>query len=140
MTYLHGWRRAEYLRYIRRTIVETQMVQPFARTCLIVVFLASGGRCGLAEEASQPPIAQEIALTGVGITDDRLTLQKLSALPAVEKEVSFMTSKGEQKGRFRGPLVWTVLRDIGQFASSADHSELKRTFAVVGSDDYEIVF
>jgi hypothetical protein len=120
--------------------LERFMVKAFARVGLVAFCLACGGVWSLAQEPLQPASAQEIVLTGTGVAQTKLTLEKLAALPAVEMDIAFMTSKGEQKGHFKGPLVWTVLKELGHLDAGADHRELKRTFAVLGRDGYEIVF
>lgn len=84
--------------------------------------------------------AAGIRLSGAGVRETVLTRQALAALPAVELNVAFQTSKGDQRGRYKGPLLWTVLTELGKLDREGHHPELKRSFTVTGSDGYAIVF
>lgn len=91
----------------------------------------------LAQDATPPP---GITLSGTGIAVSHLTPDSLAALPQLSMDVSFMTSKGEQKGRYEGVLLWDVLKQAKLLEGIDHNAELKRTFEVTGSDGYVIAF
>lgn len=90
-----------------------------------------------AQDAARPP---GIALSGMGVAVTQLTPDSLAALPPVAVDVSFMTSKGEEKGRFEGVLLWDVLKRAKLLEGIEHNAELRRTFEVKGSDGYAIAF
>jgi hypothetical protein len=56
-------------------------------------------------------------------------------------EVSFMTKKGMETGRYKGVLLWPVLQEKGLAKLAGDHHEdLAHTFLVTASDGYKIAF
>lgn len=84
--------------------------------------------------------APPIHLSGSGVTEMEITRQALSELPAVELDVSYQTSKGEQKGRYGGPPLWAVLTELGKLKVEGGYPELRRSITVTGSDGYAILF
>lgn len=96
------------------------------------VYLAAGAAA--AQEA--PPIR----LSGSGVTEVEITREALSGLPAIELDVSYQTSKGERRGRYGGPTLWTVLTELGKLEIEGRHPELRRSITVIGSDGYAILF
>lgn len=90
-----------------------------------------------AQEEAQPP---GIALSGMGVAVSQLTPQSLADLPPVAMDVAFKTSKGEEKGRFEGVLLWDVLKRAKLLEGIGHNAELRRTFEVKGSDGYVIAF
>jgi hypothetical protein len=69
-----------------------------------------------------------------------LTFDELSKLPAVEQDVRFQTSKGEESGHYKGPLLWSVFEARGIADLPGHNEQLKHSFVVEGSDGYRIVF
>lgn len=92
---------------------------------------------------SLPAIAQDrfaVELVGVGQQAIALTPDTLNALPVVEMDVTFQTSKGPSSGHYKGVLFWDVLKANNAFEGVEHNAELKRTFTVLASDDYAIAF
>ena len=63
--------------------------------------------------ASPAQDAAKIELRGNVVTATSLTMESLSKLPRVEEEITFQTSKGEEKGRYAGVLLWDLLQENG---------------------------
>lgn len=83
--------------------------------------------------------AGTIELTGKVIQAGSLSLEDISKFPLIEQDVQFQTSKGEEKGHYKGALLWAILEAKG--IKTAGHNEqLRRTFVVEGSDGYQIAF
>lgn len=82
----------------------------------------------------------EIELSGIGGATIVLTPESLRALPAIEQDVTFQTSKGPSTGRYKGVLFWDVLVANKAFADLEHNAELKDTFVVTGRDGYQIAF
>lgn len=72
--------------------------------------------------------------------DRTITADELSHLPAVEQEVRYRTSKGEEGGRYKGPLLWSILGVRGIADLPGHNTQLKHSFVVEGRDGYRIVF
>lgn len=90
-----------------------------------------------------PAVAQDkfaVELLGVGDKTITLTPESLKALPPVEMDVTFQTSKGISSGRYKGVLFWDVLKANGAFEGLEHSAELTATFTVLASDDYLIAF
>ncbi len=81
-----------------------------------------------------------IEITGVAITTGAMSSDELSALPAVEQEVRYQTSNGEEHGRYTGPLLWTILQSRGIADLPGHNAQLKHSFVVEGRDGYRVVF
>lgn len=64
----------------------------------------------------------------------------LDRLPRVEQTVAFMSSKGEQSGRFEGVLLWDLLLNLGLVRQPSSHADLQRIFVVTGRDGYAVAF
>ncbi len=107
------------------------------RAALLALCLAAGP-AALAQDASKP--APQIELSGAGIGAQTLTRESLAALPAVEADVAFQTSKGESKGHYKGVLLWTVLQQAGLAKGGDIHAALRNSFVVTGRDGYAIAF
>lgn len=69
-----------------------------------------------------------------------LTRESLAALPQIERDVSFETSKGPSSGHYKGVLFWDVLEANRAFDGLEHNAELKKTFVVTGRDGYQIAF
>lgn len=63
--------------------------------------------------ASPAQDAAKIELRGNVVTATSLTMESLSKLPRVEEEIAFQTSKGEEKGRYAGVMLWDLLQENG---------------------------
>lgn len=84
--------------------------------------------------------AQGIEITGNAVATGTMTPDELSRLPAIEQDVRYQTSKGEESGHYKGPLLWSILEARGM-ADLPDHNaQLKHSFVVEGRDGYRIVF
>ncbi|HTV69821.1 MAG TPA: hypothetical protein VMF90_14905 [Rhizobiaceae bacterium] len=83
--------------------------------------------------------ARTIELTGTTIQAGPLSLEDIQKFPLIEQEVQFQTSKGEEKGRYKGALLWVILEAKG-IKTTGHNEQLKRTFVVEGSDGYQIAF
>jgi hypothetical protein len=82
-----------------------------------------------------------IALSGVGVDSGTLTAADLAKFPVTEMEVSFMTKKGMETGRYKGVLLWPVLQEKGLAKLAGDHhDDLAHTFLVTADDGYKIAF
>lgn len=112
------------------------MRQRILGTVLVACLLLSPS-FALAQDAAS---AAGIALSGEGITASQLMPERLAALPSVTMEVSFQTSKGEEKATYKGVLVWTVLEKAGLLKADGRHAELKRGFTITGRDGYAVRF
>lgn len=91
-----------------------------------------------AEDASRADVRVEIK--GISLAPVSLTSEMLSALPAIERDVTFETSKGLSSGHYRGVLLWDVLQFLKAFEGLEHNGELRKTFVVQASDQYEIAF
>jgi hypothetical protein len=108
-----------------------------ARFTALAVWLLVAPAAACAQEAAPAP---GIALSGMGVAVSRLTPESLADLPPVAMDVSFMTSKGEEKGHYDGVLLWDVLKRTRLLEGIEHNAELRRTFDVAGSDGYVIAF
>lgn len=75
-----------------------------------------------------------------GPTPLTMSVETLAALPQVEQEISFKTSKGVSTGRYKGPLLWDVLKSSAAFDGLERNKELAKTLLVTANDGYEIAF
>ena len=89
--------------------------------------------------ASPAQDAAKIELRGNVVTATSLTMESLSKLPRVEEEIAFQTSKGEEKGRYAGVMLWDLLQENG-LKKLEGHKILEHDFAVTGRDGYKILF
>lgn len=94
----------------------------------------------------RPPAAQpagtdaaSLVLTG-GESSTTLSLDALRALPATTLDVAFLTSRGEEKARYTGVLLWDVLRANGLIDGSRHHGELRQMLRVAGRDGNVVLF
>lgn len=100
----------------------------------VIIMLLAEASYGVAQEA------HGIDITGNAVAAGTMTWDELSRLPSVEQEVRYQTSKGEESGRYTGPLLWSILEARGM-ADLPDHNaRLKHSFVVEGRDGYRIVF
>ncbi|WP_161992818.1 molybdopterin-dependent oxidoreductase [Aureimonas leprariae] len=105
-----------------------------ARTLLAFLLLAA------APATAQDAATATVTLAGTAIEPATLTRASLAGLPRTELDVSFHTSKGEERGRYGGVLLWTLLERAGIGRSTGHHDELRRSILVTGRDGYAILF
>ncbi len=86
----------------------------------------------------KPPHVIEIA--GAAVTTGTMSFDELASLPAVEQDVRYQTSKGEEHGRYTGPLLWSILQSRGIADLPGHNEQLKHSLVVEGRDGYRIVF
>ena len=86
--------------------------------------------------AEQPAVA----ITGIGTAPIQLTPQMLAALPVIERDVTFETSKGPATRRYKGVLLWDVLQANKALDGLKPVEQLKKTFLVSAKDGYQIAF
>lgn len=84
------------------------------------------------------PIALDLA--GIEKPAVTLTRESLAAFPVIEQDITFKTSKGEERGHYKGVLLWDVLAANGLGSLPGHNDALKHTFVVIGGDDYAIHF
>lgn len=99
---------------------------------LQLAFLAAG--------AAQETNPATIEIVGSAVSTGTLTPDELSRLPVIEQDVRYQTSKGEESGRYKGPLLWSVLEARGIADLPGHNAQLKHGFVVEGRDGYRIVF
>lgn len=90
-----------------------------------------------AETATQPVASIEFVGSGAPVA---MTVESLSALPQVEQEVTFKTSKGMSTGKYKGPLLWEVVKASKSLDGLERNKELAKTLLVTASDGYQIAF
>jgi len=69
-----------------------------------------------------------------------LTAESLARLPPLEQDVTFQTEKGSKSARYKGVLLWDILKANGLIDMSGHHNELRQVFSVTGADGYRIDF
>lgn len=83
---------------------------------------------------SGPALARDpVTLAGAGRTLD-LSVAALRALEPQTREVAFLTSKGEETGRYTGARLWDILAGSGLIDPAA-HGALLRTLVIVTAGD-----
>jgi len=75
-----------------------------------------------------------------GPTPLTMSLETLSALPQVEQEITFKTSKGTSTARYKGPLLWDIVKSSKTLDNLERNKELAKTLLVTATDGYEIAF
>jgi len=86
------------------------------------------------------PVSASVDLSLASGNTVALTGEMLAALPQVERDVTFQTSKGPSSGRYKGPLLWDVLTSNKVFEGLEHNAELAQVFVVRGRDGYRIAF
>lgn len=69
-----------------------------------------------------------------------IALASLAALPQVEQDISFKTSKGMSTARYKGPLLWDVVKASKMLDGLEHNKELAKTLLVTAGDGYQIAF
>ncbi|MCB4768933.1 molybdopterin-dependent oxidoreductase [Ancylobacter sp. Lp-2] len=103
--------------------------------------LARAG-CLLAVLATLPAAAataQELTLSAPGGATRTLDLAALRQLPATTVEVTFLTSRGEETGRFTGALLWDVLTTAGLVDAKDQHGVARSAVLATARDGYAAV-
>ena len=103
------------------------------RRFLILVIMLTAASIA---HAQQPTIE----IVGIGAKAIKLSPQSVSGLPVVERDVTFLTSKGPSSGHYKGVLFWDVLQANKAFDGLEHNGELKKTFLVSAKDGYQIAF
>lgn len=102
------------------------------RNVLVLLVMLAGVVAAQAEEPTleliggQPPIA--------------LSPGSVAALPAIERDVAFATSKGASTAHYRGVLLWDVLRANKVLDGLDLSAQLGRTILVTARDGYRVAF
>jgi hypothetical protein len=109
----------------------------YFRTLLVAVMI---GFASIAQAQDKPARIDAIELVGAGPATIVITPETLAALPSVERDVTFKTSKGPSSGHYKGVLFWDVLTANKAFEGVGHNEELAKTFVVTGRDDYRIAF
>ncbi|MBS7542017.1 molybdopterin-dependent oxidoreductase [Ancylobacter oerskovii] len=78
--------------------------------------------------------AQDLRLSAPEAGTRMLAPDALRALPAVTLETSFLTSRGEETGRFTGARLWDVLTAAG-LVDPKDHHGIARSAVLVTARD-----
>lgn len=80
--------------------------------------------------------AQEpgVEIGGGPVTAGVVTADDLAKLPSVEQDVRYQTSKGEEHGRYKGPLLWSILEARGIGDLPGHNAQLQHSFVVEGRD------
>jgi hypothetical protein len=105
-----------------------------AATVALALAWSLGG--GLAPASADEP-ALEIA--GAVATPQHLTETQLKALPPTEVEVSFHTGHGDEKGKYTGALLWSLLQNAGLTDHQGNRPDLRHAIAITGSDGYVVI-
>ena len=103
------------------------------RRFLILVIMLTAASIARAQEPT-------IEIVGIGAKAIKLSPQSVSGLPVVERDVTFLTSKGPSSGHYKGVLFWDVLQANKAFDGLEHNGELKKTFLVSAKDGYQIAF
>jgi len=94
----------------------------------------------LVAQAQTAAAPAAIELTGGATSPIALTPELLAGLPQIEQDVTFQTSKGPSSGRYKGVLLWEVLKANKALEGLQRNGELQKTFLVTAKDDYKIAF
>jgi DMSO/TMAO reductase YedYZ molybdopterin-dependent catalytic subunit len=78
------------------------------------------------------------SLDGSVLRPATFTKEQLQALPAVELDVVYQTSRGEQKGHFKGVLLWDLVNQAG-LRTQNKTDPLKQYLVITASDGYQVV-
>lgn len=89
---------------------------------------------------TQSATSPGIELAGALVAPGTITRADLLGLPAVEMDVQFKTSKGDEKAHYKGVLLWEVFQRHGMAGLPGHHEELKHTFLVTAKDGYQIAY
>jgi DMSO/TMAO reductase YedYZ molybdopterin-dependent catalytic subunit len=87
------------------------------------------------------PAAGGVAIDGAVLHPENWTAATLKTLPPTTLTVSFATGHGEERARWTGVLLWTLLGHAGIVADPrVSHASLRRTLLATGSDGYAVAF
>ena len=111
---------------------------------LLLAALAAGPAAAreAAQEAAQAQAAQQqaVAFAANGRAQgEPLTIEALRALPATSLDISFLTSRGEERARYTGAPLWDILVRRGLVDTARHHGELCQVAGVTGRDGYFVV-
>ena len=105
------------------------------RTTAVVAFILFALAAPVSANGTAP-----VQLSKAGGVPVALTAESLSRLPTLDQEVSFQTAKGIRSARYKGVLLWEILKANGMIDEGGHHNELRQVFSVTGSDGYRIDF
>jgi len=108
--------------------------------CLLIVAILSIGVLVGSSHANGPVTNSSSLELVAGRSPISITIQSLTALPSVEADVTFKTSKGASSGHYKGVLIWDLFKANHVLDDLGHNAELRKTFTVVASDGYEIAF
>lgn len=86
-----------------------------------------------------PAAARDPVVLAGGDKHISLALDTLRALPAQDADVTFLTSKGEEKARFTGARLWDILVGNWLIDPTAHHALLRHVVVVTAGDGYTLV-
>lgn len=105
--------------------------------------LRPGGATPEAVAATTVPPA--VAATASGVTIDgkvrqilHLTAEDLARLPAVTLDMAFKTKHGNEKGRYTGVSLWSLLEQAGFAEAPESRAYLRQTLLATGTDGYGV--
>src|SRR3954469_11570539 len=104
---------------------------------LYVLAAITSAALGLAGHAP-PARAQEVVVSRSVEESHTINPDTVERLPAVEREVSYLTGHGTEQASYTGALLWSVLDSAGVLAGDP-RARLQRTVAVTGRDGYVAV-
>jgi len=99
----------------------------------LALLAAAAGGVRAADEAAS------VVLDGKVKTALHLNAADLRKMPAVEREVSFLTDHGPEKAKYKGVLLWALVARAG-IDDAAKWPELRHVVAVTGTDGYVVLF
>ncbi len=105
----------------------------------LVVALALAGGVELAF-AADGPVSGVLVLDGQIVHPARLSADDLKKLPETDLDVTYTTGHGEERGRYAGALLWTVLKQAGLSDANGKHPDLRHSLVATGRDGYMIAF
>lgn len=103
---------------------------------LPIVLLFALAPAGVLAQSAPPA---QIEISGVS-SKGPITVEQMEALPQVEQEVTFNTSKGVSTAKYKGPLLWEVVKATKAIDGLERNKELEKTLLVTASDGYKIAF
>jgi hypothetical protein len=79
-----------------------------------------------------------VVVSGLVASVQQLGPDDLRALPSAQVIADFVTDQGQEKGSYRGPLLWSVLDKAGVTDGTVKGAHLRHTVLVVGRDGYGV--
>jgi len=79
--------------------------------------------------------SKPVTIDGLVKQPQQVTADALRQLPAVERQVTFLTDRGPQTATYTGVLLWTLI-DRAKVDDAAKWGELRHVLAVTAADGY----